>query len=91
MIIKIRNFIIGLRFKKYGHVKTRFDAYFVSYKLLKAVGQLSALLIVAIGVVQFAAIAQQPVKTNEEKINKAFAMAQSIINMNVAIMKSLTI
>jgi hypothetical protein len=87
-INKIRDFIIGFSFKKYGHFKSRLDKFVISYVSLALVRNSMAAVCAAIGAAQVSAIMATPAKTKEDRQKKALSIAQGIINTNQAIIKA---
>ena len=85
MIRKIRDFIIGFRFKKYGHRKQgiiKFDFDFKPW--LRA---MMAYSISEMGKEYNKIIMSTIAKTKEEKKKKHIALAQNVINTAIGIIK----
>jgi hypothetical protein len=87
VILKIRDFIIGLRFKKYGHFKTRLDNFVIKFAYRFLIRQSLSAILAGLGAVNIAMISATPAKTKIEQQKKALAIANSIINTTQGIMK----
>ena len=87
IILKIRDFIISFRFKKYGHLKTRIDDIGVKFAIRFLIRQSLSAMLAGIGVAQVAMISATPAKTKVEQQKKALAIVNSIINTTQNILK----
>jgi hypothetical protein len=90
IILKIRDFIIGFRFKKFGHKNNRLDdlkkrSLFDARIVLKSCLAYST---AVAGAFMLRQIQLTPAVTADEKIKKAVAIAQCIINTNTGICKA---
>lgn len=94
IILKIRDFIIGFRIKKYSYSICKLHVINESYKWARLIvarqclKQTVAYMTAALGYTQIGLIQAQSAKTGEEKKKKALAIAEAIINTQLAAMKA---